>query len=394
MKSWLMLATALLAGCGGGDGGEGPDVGDDSLNGTAKLIRGPYLQAPSATTIVVSWATDIAAGSAVELDGPGGTRSAKGRTFPGDDIDGQHSLDGFQHEVVLTGLMPNMAYGYRVTSLPAATERATFSTPPPAGESFDFLIYGDTRTEGARHREVAAAMAARAPDFVVFTGDAVTIGNDSQEWADWFTVEAPILKQAVFYPVFGNHESLLGKAAFDAMFRVPAGAFSERTYGFDHGALHVAVIDAYDPKRAEVLTWLDADLAAATTRGARFLAVAMHPPAYTFSFHSPDQSLRADLAPILARRGVKLVMTGHNHLYERFQVDGVVHLTVGGGGAPGYEATVQMSDPATLRCKVVTGLSYVVGSVAGDTLTLRTYDPTKTTVDNVAIGPTTIPPYP
>ena len=96
---------AAVAGCGS-DGGStiddpGPNVGDDSLNSTAVLLRGPYLQAATSTSIVISWATDIAAGSKVRVEGVPGDGTApivaEGRTFPGDSVDGQSPLDGFQH---------------------------------------------------------------------------------------------------------------------------------------------------------------------------------------------------------------------------------------------------------------------------------------------------------
>jgi hypothetical protein len=33
---------------------------------------------------------------------------------------------------------------------------------------------------------------------------------------------------------------------------------------------------------------------------------------------------------------VQLVIAGHNHYYSRAEVDGVTHITTGGGGAPLY----------------------------------------------------------
>jgi hypothetical protein len=50
--------------------------------------------------------------------------------------------------------------------------------------------------------------------------------------------------------------------------------------------------------------------------------------------HSGDAALRRRYAPLFRRHDVTLVLSGHNHLYERIVRDGVTYVTTGGGGAP------------------------------------------------------------
>ncbi|MBP9041358.1 MAG: hypothetical protein KBF64_06245, partial [Anaerolineaceae bacterium] len=35
--------------------------------------------------------------------------------------------------------------------------------------------------------------------------------------------------------------------------------------------------------------------------------------------------------------GVQMIIAGHNHYYARAEVEGVTHITTGGGGAPLYD---------------------------------------------------------
>ena len=76
------------------------------------------------------------------------------------------------------------------------------------------------------------------------------------------------------------------------------------------------------------------------------------------------------------RYGVAVVFAGHNHYYARAEVDGVEHVTTGGGGAPLYApdphaAHVVAATRAYHYCAVrLDGdtLSFAAVSVAGDTL--------------------------
>ena len=393
VKHALLVIAVTLAACGGGGDGvsdPGPNMGMDNLNSTSQLLRGPYLQAATPTSVVVSWSTDLSSGSAVSVTGPGLSKVFKGRTFAGDDVEGEHPLsDGYQHEVVVSGLQTGMRYTYSVTSLAAATAPASMAAAPAPGDSFDFLIYGDTRTEIARHQQVADAMAAKTPEYVLYTGDSVLIGNDNGEWNNFFSIEKKLLESAVYYPVFGNHEGIQGRGAWGTLFRLPGG-LTERTYSFDLGSMHVAVIDAFDPNRAGVVAWLASDLAAAVQHGAKFKLVAVHTPLYTFSMHPPDKDLRAAVEPLLAQYGVQAVVTGHNHLYERFFVNGVSHLVVGGGGAPAYDEIAQspLPDAMELRHAVASGLTFVMGHVSGPTLTLEARDTTDARRDCLVIDTT------
>ena len=44
--------------------------------------------------------------------------------------------------------------------------------------------------------------------------------------------------------------------------------------------------------------------------------------------------MRKALPPLLEKYGVQLVLSGHDHYYQRNQVNGITYIVTGGGGAP------------------------------------------------------------
>src|SRR6185436_11897430 len=99
-----------------------------------------------------------------------------------------------------------------------------------------------------------------------------------------------------------------------------------------------------DTARRQVqVDWLQADLASTTQE---WKVVYFHRPPYSTGFeHGSDLTIRAVFAPIFEQNGVQLVLSGHDHDYERTQpmktstdpsATPVTYIVSGGGGAPTY----------------------------------------------------------
>jgi len=126
-------------------------------------------------------------------------------------------------------------------------------------------------------------------------------------------------------------------------------------YHFQSGGVHFFSVNSeddigvFDPDFA----WLDAALTAAeATEGHRFSVVFFHRPIWTLARHAPSESLRAVIDPILDAHDVPLVLQGHNHVYERFDVGGRTYIVTGGGGSGLYDLDSQVDsrpDEAPLR---------------------------------------------
>ena len=92
-----------------------------------------------------------------------------------------------------------------------------------------------------------------------------------------------------------------------------------------------ALIVALDSTRADdpaQLRWLRRTLDGSS---ARWKIGALHHPPYSAGVHGSDGAVRRHLVPALRRAGVRLVLAGHDHDYQRSRpIDGVTYVVSGG----------------------------------------------------------------
>jgi hypothetical protein len=141
------------------------------------------------------------------------------------------------------------------------------------------------------------------------------------------------------------------------MFHLPGNnpAGDESYYSYDAGDAHFAALNSCTGEiPPEQAAWLDEDLGKSTLP---WKVVVVHHAPYSNAFHGSTLAVRDVVAPIVERRGVDLVLSGHDHVYERsypisgnemqagFQEPDYVHpgapiyVVTGGGGAPLYDYT-------------------------------------------------------
>ncbi len=270
--------------------------------------------------------------------------------------------------ITYTDLTPGTTYYYRTAG---ASTLAKFKTAPVATTSFRFVVYGDTRSRHEIHETVARAIAKAEPDFVLHTGDLVADGRDSAQWEKFFTIEAPLLANTVFYPSLGNHER--NDPHYYQFFeqRLPY-------YSFDWGQVHIAIVDtdmrnfaatdeARDKEWKEQTAWLDSDLLKSQKSVFRF--VMFHHPVFTaVGSRQNEKSISADLVPILERGRVQAVFSGHDHNYQHHEKNGIRYIVTGGGGAPLYEVDKPIPD---ITKKVEKREHYLQVRVAPDRATVE-----------------------
>jgi 3',5'-cyclic AMP phosphodiesterase CpdA len=120
--------------------------------------------------------------------------------------------------------------------------------------------------------------------------------------------------------------------------------------------------------------WLEADLAAARAAGARALFAVTHDGPYARALHGGNRYAAEHYVPVLARYGVTLLFSGHDHYYQRGRAGGIDYIVSGGGGAPLYRPRCGVRGKR--RCKVDDGMlhaavehHYVMVTVSGRQVT-------------------------
>jgi len=329
------------------------------------ILRGPYLQQVTDLSAVVVWTTRDTGTGVVRYAVSGGASSsvtAEARVFPGS----QTGLpdDFTQYEAHLTGLSASTRYTYDILmgGADATPGQDAFTTAPRDGSgTVRFIAFGDSGVGSTAQTQLAARMAADTFDLALHTGD-VAYGNANlvggasyTQYNDWLFGVYSWMRSRPLYPSIGNHDDEIGfAAAYRDVFVLPEQAATatypdnaERFYSFDYGPVHFVALDTEhafidSARRQAQLAWLDADLAATTQP---WRVVYFHRSPYSSgSEHGSSLDVRQAFAPIFERRGVNLVLSGHDHDYERskpwreFVSTGspVTYVVTGGGGAALY----------------------------------------------------------
>ena len=317
-----------------------------ALPAATTILRGPYLQSATPTSLVVRWRTDTTEGSFVRY---GLAADALTETTKAFGI-------GTEHIVQLSELLPGRRYFYSVMGSAENKDGDgkilrvpvyAFTTPPPTGPASPTRVWvlGDPGSKGSGQLAVRDAFhtfnANRAVDLWLMLGDnAYPDGTDADYQKALFEVYPETLRTSPLWPALGNHDghsanSITQSGTYYDIFTLPtrgqAGGVASGTeayYSFDYANIHFVCLDSHDSDRAPngaMAQWLKADLAA-TTRD--WIIAFFHHPPYSKGTHDSDREgrlvdMRQNFLPILEAGGVDVVLTGHSHVYERsFFVDG------------------------------------------------------------------------
>ena len=249
------------------------------------------------------------------------------------------------HKMMLSSLKPNTKYYYKVSIDSSATKKGSFYSNTSANvKKISFYAYGDTRTNPAEHNLIAKKIMEEiahdilSQTFIVSSGDFVSNGNNESDWdSQFFDPQYLYLQKMLanlpYCSALGNHE---GQGILYAKyFPYPMFTNGRFYYSFDNGAVHFSIIDQFTDYSIGSCqyNWLLNDLAS-SNKAWKFIL--LHEPGWTAGGHSNNLKVQNIIQPLCLKHGVQFVITGHNHYYARASVNGVMHITTGGGGAPLY----------------------------------------------------------
>ncbi|MEO6771614.1 MAG: metallophosphoesterase family protein [Kofleriaceae bacterium] len=329
-----------------------------------KMLKGPYLQNLAPTSITVMWQMDAEVPAKLVVTGPG-------------PAGGVRTIEVAPARIVearIDKLEPASRYRYQVV-VGTETWEGELRTAPPEGKDvpFTFVVYGDSRDGIEQHRRVIDRITQEVPDFVLGTGDMVDAGFREDQWQQFFDIEEPLLRDNVYFPALGNHDRQgRGRTAdtYRAYFSVPQnGGETERYYAFSYASARFLVLDsnAYSFALTEQTAWLERELVAARQDpSVRHIFVAMHHPTFSISLHGGNIDLRERWMPLFEKYQVSAVFSGHDHVYERAEHDGLHYFVSGGAGAPLYPKRAS-SNPVDVEAvkKFERALHYLRVTVTG-----------------------------
>jgi 3',5'-cyclic AMP phosphodiesterase CpdA len=239
---------------------------------------------------------------------------------------------------VIVGAALVVGLVYRDELYRLATHRKGGPAETVAWRPFDdapdlhLAVAGDTGDSGSRLDGTAAAMAevgATQPfDSLLLLGDlAYPEGEPSQLDETVFDPFGPVLAQgSELLAVLGNHDVIEDENVGPLMAAVDMPA---RWWAHRAGDVLIVGLDSNLVDDLDQLAWLDRTLAGSTER---WKIVALHHPPYSAGYQGSNEAARRRFAPLFERHGVQLVLSGHDHDYQRSTVvDGVTYVVSGAG---------------------------------------------------------------
>lgn len=210
---------------------------------------------------------------------------------------------------------------------------------------------GDDSTAAIVDSVLKADSVAKVADVVFTIGDHAYESGTKREFdlcwgGSWGDSTKRIMKE--LRPTPGNHEYVsAGAAPYFKYFGARAGDPQKGYYAYDLGEWRVIVLNSEIPMnslfsiedRTAQEDWLQAEL---KDRARKCTVAYLHRPLFSSGYHGPQTGMHP-LYAIMSAGGVELVLSGHDHSYERFApmnpagmvdtVGGLTQIVVGTGGA-------------------------------------------------------------
>ncbi|MSP59776.1 MAG: hypothetical protein EXR72_05435 [Myxococcales bacterium] len=358
MRLALALALALaVAGCS-------TPLPDDGPCRSPPLNKGPWVMRADDTSAAVFWETRdpgcVALGLTLEA---GGSESLLTGASVATTVESSYGVNQvmmpdiagtyYLARVDATKLSPGTCYTYRVRATDGAPDaRGRFCTArPPSleGQPLRFFVIGDTNPRIGHTADVLKHTLPEKPDFLLHTGD-IQYYSSTETWSYWFGAMAPMLRAGAFFPAIGNHEDEKEGGGtefadyYDRLFHQPSldGDGTPKWYRFTSGGVWFHTIDTEEPydSGSPQYLWLSESLKEVAQKpGYRLSVIYMHRNLYTIGDAHPNVEVRKSLAPLFAAYKVRLVLSGHMHGYERFEVGSITYITTAGGGGIITEVT-------------------------------------------------------
>lgn len=287
----------------------------------------------------------------------------------------------------LSGLVPGTRYSYRIVTPAGASRWYRFTTAASGAVPFTFLTLGDTQIKNAGVPEnIIDAAVKRYPDarLVLHAGDVVNSPWRRSEWNDLLKAMAPTRVNRNWIVSRGNHEhcALVSNCrsgrgqGFRTYFSWPDNGYpKQRSSWFyvDYQGVRFVVLDTFGSDLKRQAAFLDQALAKNPNR---WSVVLMHSGPFAAGKKRTNSTMRSVFLPVITKRKVDLVLSGHDHSYARGYLgdpDSTVFLTsVSGPKFYDSSAADWRRGGATRVAAASRTATYQAVTVSGDTMTVRT----------------------
>lgn len=290
-------------------------------------------------------------------------------------IDGKF---GKIHRITINNLSPNTQYFYEIIGFENDNQNnaekkkiRSFKTAPDKFKPFKFIVIGDTQNGGGfgddswAYPKLVQAFMKKDFDLVIHTGDATDQGNDLKSWHMYFQASLPFSVSKPMHIVAGNHDTgtncltdktqkklpdeganydyLLGYKYEDPENEKRITPFRDRYFSFDYSNCRFLFIDTQNSKMAEKNStqwaWLEERLST-LPKGYWAIAILHRAPIElkrdtNNNYYLKHERFGSYVIPILLKYKVRLIISGHDHIFQIMTLEGMdppYYIISGGAG--------------------------------------------------------------
>ena len=292
-------------------------------------------------SLSISWKGDPEGPKALQLDGVTGEKqrftAVRERIL---------KSDYYRYHVELSGLTQGTEYRYTIGENAFS---GSFHVPHESDVT-RFLYLGDVQFQESMEEYEEWGQMVRSAyrehpdlDFAVIGGDLVNSPGELPQW-EAFLEACDVFAKLPVATVAGNHEGVHSNYTYQKLFALPDDAEEDQSgeefYSLDFGNVRMLMMDssflteerrqsmgkdAWAKEEQRVEAWIRSRTGSCEKP---WLAAVIHHPVY--GMHDEDTvspQIRRLWAPLLETGGVRIVFSGHQHLYQRTRsIHGVVYL--------------------------------------------------------------------
>jgi len=286
--------------------------------------------------------------------------------------------------LLLSGTLSQTAYTQTAngSKVGASAKTGVPLALPLKDGSVKFAVIGDTGTGSEKQQELADVMvryrAAFPYEFALLLGDNMYGGESAVDFENKFSgpYKQLLAQDVKFYAALGNHDQALQTNY------VNFNMNGKEYYRFKKGnvAFYALNSNYMDKKQVQ---WLEDELAKDTSEWK--VAFMHHPPYSSGGKHGSDSQLREVVEPIFVKYGVNVVLTGHDHFYERIVPQKGIYYFVSGAGGKLRSGDIKKGTGLTAK-GYDRDMSFMLFEVNGKQMYFQTISRTGETIDSGVIG--------
>jgi len=290
----------------------------------------------------------------------------------------------FGSAVLFLSVVLACTVGTAVPPRPAVVQAPQSAAAPVAlpnkEDSLKFGVLGDFGTGEREQYQLADQMAKLHTRFVyeivVTVGDNLYGSERPQDFVKKFEAPyKPLLDAGVkFYASLGNHDAR--EQSRYKLFNMEGRTYY--TFKAPKEDVRFFALESDYPK-PEQIAWLEKEL---ENSNEKWKIPYFHHPLYSSGErHGSDLTLRQTLEPLFIKYGVSVVLTGHDHFYERIKPqNGILYFVVGSGGKL-RGGNIDRNSGLTAK-GFDTDLAFLAAEISGDEMYFNTISRQGTIIDS------------